>query len=657
MADYIEETFGIGGHLASINPEFRPRAGQIEIARAVDHVLAKKIHLVAEAPTGTGKSFAYLVPTLYHALSSPDGQRQRVLVVTENIALTEQLINKDLPDLAVALPWPFTFKLVKGRNNYLCPDRLSQARRDGDLAGAVKEPGGHLIPIIEKWAAKTTTGDKSELAELPPAPIWDLFSVGADDCKGKKCGFYATCPSVKARREAQHADVVVTNYHLLFWHIKLRALTGLDSILPPYDIVVLDEGHRTAEIGRDLFGFELSMGSIRRIGRFLAAKFLDNRALWDNLVQTGESFFGKTMRFKDSLDYKARLRQGHPLDPSLLINQLLDVSTFYQKEASSGMLKANTDPDDLEKYAGRAVQLAKDFHEACIAPITGNAYFIEDTQSRGRRWVSIKCRPKSVADILAAQLFEKTPVVAISATMAVSNRFDHAVEEFGIQNNDRQEIVSESPFDWRKQALFIVPGGMPDPSKDRARFDEVVQKLTGRVMELTKGRTMALFTSVRARDACYEYVKRLRLPYQLLRQGDMPNTALVEEFKKDVSSCLFGCASFWSGVDIPGEALSCVIIDKLPFLTMDDPVYDLVAESDRNAFNHYMVPRAVIEFKQAFGRLIRRETDRGVVVMMDPRVKPPNKNYSGAFWNSLPAFVSQSENIEHIPKFLDWKWD
>ena len=656
MADYIEETFGPGGHLASINPAFQPRAGQIEIARAIDNVLTNQIHLVAEAPTGTGKSFAYLVPALYHALSSPTG-RKRVLVVTENIALTEQLINKDLPDLAVALPWPFTFKLVKGRNNYLCPDRMAQSRRDGDLASARKDVGGHLIPIIEKWAAQTVAGDKSELAELPPQNIWDLFSVGADDCKGKKCGFYSSCPSVRARREAQMVDVVVTNYHLLFWHIKLKAMTGLDSILPPYDIVVLDEGHRTAEIGRDLFGFELSMGSVRRAGRFLAAKYLDNRALWDNLVRTGEDFFAKTMRYKDSLDYKARLRPGHPLDPGTLINQLLDLSTFYQAEASSGHLKANTDPDDLEKYAHRAVQLAKDFHEACLDPITGNAYFIEDTLSRGRRWVSLKCRPRSVADILASQLFEDTPVVAISATMAVGNRFDHAIEELGIQPDDYQEIVSSSPFDWKKQALFVVPGGMPDPSKDRARFDEVVRTLTGRVMELAKGRTMALFTSVRARDACYEHVRKLGLPYKLLKQGDMPNTALVDEFKKDISSCLFGCASFWSGVDIPGEALSCVIIDKLPFLTMDDPVYDLIAESDRGAFMNYMVPRAVIEFKQAFGRLIRRETDRGVVVMMDPRVRPPNKNYSEAFWNSLPAFVSQSNDIEHIPKFLDWKWD
>ena len=634
MDDYIHNVFGAAGLLAQRFEGYVPRPGQIELARAVDSAIRGGEHVMAEAPTGTGKSIGYGVPAAYHAAQSG----KRIVIATANIALQEQLVDKDLPLLADILPWDFSFALIKGRNNYLCHDRLYQEEAKGTL-DLLDDPGdaGMLQELVE-WARTTGTGDVSEIPFEPPFRLWRRFSTSSDDCKGKECRFREECCALKARAAARDADIVVCNYHLLFAHLQVRDLTEKDIVLPPFDVAILDEAHKAADIARDFFGFRVTLGSVRWVARLL--KKIGETRFHDAVVKEADRFFLHLAQHRRSPAYRTRLRAPDVVSPKKLVGQLDKVADAYVEAIGT-----TTDTDlraDLRKAAGRAKSLSQQIATAMGAADPKTVSFI-DEDARGS---AVLCsKPIHVGERLRSSLFDETSsVVLTSATLTTGGSFDHLREEIGCPSP--HELVVETPFDFQSQALLVVPEGIPDPN-DPA-YPAAVAAAFAEIMDLAEGRTLGLFTSYRNLNATYERVRGNG--HRVLRQGDMPRTALVEEFRRDVRSVLLGTESFWAGVDVPGEALSCVVIDRLPFPSPDDPVLDAISESDRRWFMNYSLPRAVIAFKQGFGRLIRSTSDRGVVVVLDRRLV--SKPYGRVFTASLPD-VLKTRRIENLRHFLE----
>jgi ATP-dependent DNA helicase DinG len=683
MTDYIDDTFGPTGALSQKFPGYSPREGQVALARAVDAAITAGggSHLVAEAPTGTGKSLAYAVPAAYHAAHLRGGDtRSSAILVTANIALQEQLVRKDLPLLAEILPWKFSYALLKGKNNYLCTDKL-----ENGAAGKVDPADELMHRQILKWAETTESGDVSELTFEPPGRLWSRFSVSSDDCVGKECEFYSVCPSERARRRAAEADIVVTNYHLFFADMRVREITaGFASILPKYRVAVLDEGHKAVDIARDFFGFKITEGSMRWVG-----SMLPNEEKM-NLEREQNSFFSSLLSFKRSGNYKARIRAPQAVASDQITQALAAAEVEYLK-----ILREMGDPESMsldelkraKKIASRSnrareirlqIDLAMRLYVLPKLPwrahptvepgetaetrwywsdpaaggdntvkseaqlgVIEDVFFIEEEQGRA----SLCSKPISVAKLLKDQLFnERHSVSVTSATLVAKGSFDFITEDLGVEKP--KTLIAASPFSWRDQALLVLPQDVPEPND--MNFTRIAAERCVQVIELARGRTLALFTSYKNLNAAHE--KAMRSGYRVLRQGDMPRTRLIDEFRKDVNSVLMGVESFWAGVDVPGESLSCVFMDRLPFMTPEDPVLDALTERDKEWFMKYSVPKAIIAFKQGFGRLIRTTTDRGVVVVLDKRIS--TKFYGKLFVQSLPS-VQQSRNIEDVRRFLD----
>ncbi len=633
MSDYLDEVFGSAGVLSRRFSGYEPRKGQVDLARAVDRAISTEKHLLAEAPTGTGKSLAYAVPASYHAATHGG----TAVIVTANIALQEQLVRKDLPLLAEVLPWKFRFTLLKGINNYLCLDKLHDLEPEDLL-----EPGAQEI---SSWAPETSTGDVSELPFQPTPALWRKFSVTSDECAGDECAYFNRCHGLRPRREAAEADVVVTNYHMLFSHLKVLELTaGQVSILPSFKVAILDEGHKAVDIARDFFGFRLGEGAIKWVGEKLRGQHEVD------LASEGAAFFSALLAYRRSSAYKTRLREAGPVPWQGLCSTLAEVSRVYERLAKK-MVAFDAPPlsdrdkkavRDLVRRGRRATEVA-DQIQAAMELSGEDVYFVEE-EDGGRALLCSK--PVTVAERLRQYLFsDRCSTAVTSATLAVRSSFEFVARDLGAEA--ASTLVAESPFRWAEQALLVTPEDVPEPN-DRS-FTEVVADRCARVIELACGRTLALFTSYKNLNAAYDRVSATT-SYRVLRQGDMPRTRLIDEFRRDVHSVLLGTESFWAGVDVPGESLSCVLIDRLPFTTPDDPVMDVLSERDKEWFMRYSVPRAIIAFKQGFGRLIRTSTDRGVVVVLDRRIT--SKFYGRFFVDSLPP-VARSRQLEDIAAFLD----
>jgi ATP-dependent DNA helicase DinG len=634
MGEYIDTVFGPNGILARRFQGYTPRHGQIKLVRAVDRAIEGNAHLMAEAPTGTGKSIAYLVPAIQHAVKHD----KRVLVVTGNIARQEQLVSKDLPFLAEVLPWSFTYSLLKGRQNYLCPSRLHEQEAEPYLDEPDEPFDADLYQAIVTWAEDTETGDKSELPFEPPARLWRRFSIASEDCKGNECRFRDQCFAARAKARAEQAMVVIANYHLLFLHLHLREITGRDLILPPFDIAICDEGHKMADIAREFFGFRITAGSVRWAGRLLTR--IGRIGLATALEAAASVFFEALDAYAHSDDYDRRLRVPGAVPHQPLRTLLVDTFHAYQE----GMDDAS-DPDaraELTRGMARAMALAIQLDAAIGLTDKGSVCFLEGMAKGG---VALASKVVDVSERLRKLFFDATPsVIVTSATLTTGGSFGHARRELGVR--DARELVVESPFDFEKQALLIVPEGLPSPQDPT--FIDAVADTVAQVIELAEGRTLGLFTSYRNMNAAYERLSNCG--YRVLRQGDAPRTQLIEAFRKDVRSVLLGTESFWAGVDVPGESLSCVIIDRLPFPPPDDPVLDAVSERDPDWFQDFSLPRAIIAFKQGFGRLIRSQLDRGVVVVLDERLV--TKRYGKKFIRSLP-YTLKSRRLAHVRHFLE----
>lgn len=632
MGEYIEAVLGPQGVLSRRFAGYVPRSGQIAMSRAVDSILSDGGHLLVEAPTGVGKSIAYAVPAVYHAVHN----ERRAIIATANIALQEQLYRKDLPLLKEILPWDFSFALLKGKNNYLCQDRLLHEEAQGALDLLDDCADSDMLQEILSWSEETKTGDISELSFQPPSRLWQRFSVTSDECKGRDCKHYNDCFAVKARDIAERADLVIVNYHLLFAHLQVQQQCGTSEVIPSFDIAILDEAHKTADIARDFFGIRITAGSIRRATRLL--KEINQKSLHESVTEACDGFFDFLALLYNSSEYHVRLRKPDHVSWVTLCRLL------WQSVEQYDIAQSAADKDlsaELKTAFNRCSNLATQIRGAMTLADPAGVTFIEENKKGD---VALRTKTVKVADILRSSLFSNVESsVLTSATLTVNGSFQHITAEVGVPNP--RTLSVESPFDFETQVLLIVPEDMPAPQD--ADFPEIVAEIFEDILEYAGGRTLGLFTSYRNMDLAFGRVHGRR--FNILRQGDKPRTALVDEFRRDITSVLLGTESFWAGVDVPGEALSCVVIDRLPFTSPADPVLDAISETNPRWFQSYSLPRAVIAFKQGFGRLIRSTSDRGVVVVLDERII--TKRYGKAFVQSLPR-VLKSRRIENIERFL-----
>lgn len=634
---YIEQAIGDGGHLSRALPGYEARPGQVLMAHAVHAAIEERKHLFVEAPCGVGKGIGYLVPAIHHAV----GRRRKVLVVTANIALQEQLIGKDLPLLRRALPTPFSFAIAKGRSNYLC----AQAFEDNH--GTVRDP---RWGEIADWASRTTAGDVSELP-FEPGPLRKSFTVTADDCLGKACPSREDCHAEKAKEACAGADVVVTNYHLFMLDMMIRSDPGAEGPLPVWDVAILDEAHSAADVAREILGWKVTRVTCEQIASALGGRDPVDGDLADDLKAESSSFFADLLDHARGDTYKARIRREGEV-PSTGLPGLLEMASaalLREAEGAEGPRRAR-----LRKEAERAINAASRIRRAReLKDPDRIAYCIEVDGERGRERAALCAKLIWPGDVLRPRLFTspgKTCVMT-SATLAVDGSFDFLARELGC--DVARELVVESPFNFAEQALLVVPRGGPDP-KRRDEHEAWVAETILNIACDSGGRLLGLFTS---RRGLLKAAERFRRQYggsaPVFVQGDEPRAQLLAKFKAEIGSVLLGLDSFWEGVDVPGESLSVVVIDRLPFATPDDPVLDAVdALLPRGAFAEWSLPRAVVEIRQAFGRLIRSRTDRGVVVILDDRIT--SKGYGKSFLRSLPP-APMSRRLEDVGAFLAGK--
>jgi len=630
MTHYLDDVFASGGFLSRRFPGYEPRPGQVALARLVDQAMTTGRHALGEAPCGTGKGVAYGVPAVWHA----HHRRKRVVIATANIALQEQLVTKDLPLLAEVLPWSFKFSLLKGRGNYLCLDRLD----DVDEPGLAQDEVSRQVAYLKSWAENTKTGDVSEVPFVPASAAWSRFSVGADECKGEDCEFFKDCFVERAKAVAAQSEIVVTNHHLLCAHLAVRQITREDLVLPKFDFLVVDEAHELADIARDFFGWTLSEPMIMRLASSAAS--FGQYQIASDLRREGPPLFGAAARLARSPAYKCRLKAPFYSGTNLVV-ALADLT---QRAAAVEGYKLL--PPEKRAEAGairrRAESAMTSVREVTSLSDANKVYFI-DLDSHGR--ASLGAKMTRVGNLLRTGLFEKTEsVTLVSATLSAGGSFDFIRSEVGIPQ-EAAELVADSPFNFAKQAMLVLPIALPDPRDEQ--FVAAAASAVQQVIDACNGRTLALFTSHKNMNAVHE--KIANNGYRVLRQGQMPRTELTRIFKEDISSVLLGTDSFWTGIDVPGEALTAVVIDKLPFPRLDDPVVDAIQAADTKAFFTYMVPRAIIMLRQGVGRLIRSQKDVGVVVILDKRII--EKGYGSRFLHSLPPMPT-TRWIQHIRPFL-----
>lgn len=676
--DYIAQIFDNGGLLSRQFEGYQPRPGQIQLARAIDKAIQTGDNVLVEAPTGTGKSVGYLVPAAYHLTVGADDllaarassgdddgfdpeddqdptPPPRAVIVTANIALQEQLITKDVPRLQSIVPWEFTAAIAKGRANYLCLHRFDETSADV-LLDPIRDPEDReRWNLLAKWKETTKTGDLSELTfELSPL-LRQKAAVSADDCIGKACSRSDECFSQRARLAVQNADLIVTNYHMLCSHLAFVNEFGR-GILPRFDILVLDEAHALPDVARDFFGFRVSSGAIAYAVRLMASSKWKGSCpfkpqLRDDLMRATDEFFEDLRAYKNGPVYFARLKEPDPVDATRLISLLEEC-----RDAQVGVASSNVDPEraeQLRKAARKCRIHAENIRRAMKNEQVGkevNEVFYIEEHGKG---VALCCKPVKVAGILQSTIWENAGIratIATSATLAHDNGPDalgYFAEEVGA--DDAEQLVVQSPFKFDEQALLVIPSGLPDP-KDR-NFSELVAHVIAEAVDQADGRSLVLCTSYKTLSAAYDVLeRRFGHRFTILRQGQAPRTQLIARFKEDLHSVLVGTKSFWEGVDVQGESLSCTIIDKIPFDSPDDPINDAMNEIlGQKAFSEYAMPRASIALRQGFGRLIRSLTDRGVVVMCDKRLI--EKPFGKTILRALPK-TKMSRDINDIRAFL-----
>jgi len=634
MVYQVDSFFGTDGILARALPGYEVRDGQLDLARAIELAFVANRHLLAEAPCGVGKSLAYLVPAILHARATGG----KVVIATANIALQEQLVTKDLPFLAAHMPTPFTFALLKGKNNYLCAERYINAE---EVGGLNKYPEAQKI--LREWVGATETGDKSELEKAIPDDVWRMICGHREECcdisgppkrvaseDGEAKGLpLPRCFYEQAKMEAAKADVLVCNYHLLFADAVVRASTNdFAGVLPPFTHLVMDEAHEAPDIAREFFGWEITEVTLTRLADRVDT--WHQSAYADRLRTAARKLFRDLQSLMESPSYKARLRTPGTFDPTDLCS-LLD---RYEHRAEEHIQRSGATGRDeflVRSAIRRAGQCAEYLRHAAALDPGDWVYWLDTKQGARSTYTVFRGAPINSGAMIRATVYDKRKsVVALSATMIVDRTFKFMERELGTP--EHEELTALSPFRFDKQARIIVPC-MECAPNEIGFINEAIIYLSG-AMDEADGRTLALFPS---RKNCAAAAQALvGRKHRILVQGEgVSRLKLIEEFRRDINSCLFGVASFWTGVDIQGESLSCLVIDKLPFPVPDDPIIDYLNANDPDCFWNQSIPRAVITFRQGVGRLIRTQTDRGVIVVLDKRII--EKSYGRTFLNSIPS--------------------
>ena len=661
----LTEVFGPDGPLAKRIEGYRHRESQIEMAEKIAAAINESSVLVAEAGTGTGKTFAYLVPILLSG--------GKVIISTGTKTLQDQLFHRDIPTVIAALNIPVSTALLKGRANYVCLHHLDNAIADGRFLS--RDDTRH-IQVIRRFADRSLnsggSGDKSELPDVPErSSAWNMAVSTRENCLGSQCSHYEECFVMKARKAAMTAEVVVVNHHLFFADLVLKD-DGAQDLLPACNTVIFDEAHQLPETATMFFGDVVTTSQLTELARDARLMGVQHAADFKDLQEAAQS-----------LDKAARdLRLTMHEDTARLPGQAVTAREGFDQAFTDTQEKLTSLREMLESQSGRAQELANcleraDEFAARMAGWRGDGVggpvegFIRWAEVFGQS-LAFHLTPLSVANIFREQVFgQKRAWIFTSATLAVKGEFSHYQTEMGLLNeesvvnfeddafNERRVVTAAwpSPFDYPHQALLYVPAKISPPNTPEHTADVVKSALP--LIEASGGRTFLLFTSLRAMDRAYgllkEHWEKTGWTYPLMVQGEGTRTELLERFRKLGNAVLVASHSFWEGVDVKGEALSIVVIDKLPFAPPDDPVLaariDAIAKSGGNPFMEYQVPHAAISLKQGAGRLIRDETDRGVLMICDPRLV--EKPYGKRIWQSLPPMKRTRDEAEAVAFFAE----
>ncbi|WP_027469208.1 ATP-dependent DNA helicase [Deefgea rivuli] len=636
----LEEVFADKGPFGDAFPGYKLRQPQLEMAQAVERTIESCGQLIAEAGTGTGKTFAYLVPALLSG--------GKVIVSTGTKTLQDQLFNRDVPSVRDVLKVPVVIALLKGRSNYVCHYHLARAEHEGRF---MRREDVADLQKIKRYANTTLSGDKAACPGVPEdAPIWAHVTSTRDNCLGQDCPNHKDCFVLKARKDAQEADVVVVNHHLFFADVWLKD-EGAGELLPACNTVIFDEAHQLPEVASLFFGDTLSSGQVVELARDARAEALvvaKDFVLLPNAAEALEKS-AKDLRlvFKDAL----RLPQHELLEKYPAFFTQLNVMTGDLQHLAELLAKQAERGESLEKCHQRAAEMLELLEKWQKSDSAESVHWIDVTQ----HGFLLHITPLNIADLFQKQVnMNPRAWIFASATLAVNNHFTHFQHELGLWK--AETATWDSPFDYKQQAVLYVPQGMPQPNTPE--YTRAVVEKTWPLLLTTQGHAFLLFTSLRAMREAHELLleklKEAGLEWPVYLQGTGSRTELLDQFRKQPNAILVASQTFWEGIDVRGEQLSLVVIDKLPFSPPDDPVLsarmEQITKAGRSPFMDYQLPNATITLKQGAGRLIRDETDIGILMIADTRLV--EKQYGKMIWKSLPPMF-RSRELANVQKFYE----
>jgi ATP-dependent DNA helicase DinG len=633
----MADIFGPGGILAKRLPTYEQRPSQLEMAEIVEEAFRQHSHALVEAGTGTGKTLAYLIPAIRSG--------RRVVISTATKSLQEQLFNKDVPFIQKHFAPDLKVALMKGRNNFLCRQKVHQLDGQPMLKGIDEI---EWFQQIQQWEKLTETGDRAELTFLPDdSNLWSLIDARRETCTGQKCPEFPRCFLTAMRQRAQEADLIIVNHHLFFADLAIRQ-DDFGSILPEYSAVIFDEAHEIEDVASDYFGRQVSSYRFEELARdaehvlrLLQINSTELRKVIARLRERSRAFFEAFPEHEGRFPFEPPERAGFLEQNREHYDQLAQAVKRLEAELAALPSK----PEELMGIARRAAELRRELAFLLESNERNYVYWFE----RRGKGVFLAATPIDVSQILRERLFQQFDTVLLtSATLAVGSRFDFLKQRLGL--DAAKERVLPPEFDFRNQALLYIPRALPDVR--HTTFSARAAEEISRILEISEGRAFCLFTSYAQMREVHDRVSK-KVSFPLLLQGTAPRTILLDRFRTTPNAVLFATSSFWQGVDVPGAQLSCVIIDRLPFAVPSDPIVAArvraLQEDGRNAFAEYQVPEAVLALKQGFGRLIRSKSDRGILAILDNRIR--RMHYGKIFLESLPEYTT-TQDLAEVARFM-----